>query len=303
MKKMLILAAILFAMPWAFADTVYFSDGSFLDGVVTYPDSATITIDIGTRKLSFSTNLVSRVESNSKTGDESQVTEALAKQQKVALEIRTGMTEEQRDRVREAMSPLWSADEAERNAAHKKLADLNKELPVFQYIDASLPYTKGTIAPELLRVLTELDSAEAKDVLSRYTINTDPGIRATVIELLATYKNADDVGTIADGIIDLDASVRIRAAHALGACGFKTATPVLLKGLDSADEQLQNACKAALAQIWSSDSDAANLSTPDQWKQFWEAKSASVENAIDPANLTLLVTQEEIDKATASHDE
>ncbi|HPC16993.1 MAG TPA: HEAT repeat domain-containing protein [Candidatus Hydrogenedentes bacterium] len=303
MKKHLILAAMLCVTPWVFADTVHFSDGSYLDGVVSYPDSETIMIDIVTRKLSFSTSLVSRVESNSKTGDESQVTEALAKQQKIALEVRTGMTEEERDRVRAAMSPLWSDDEAKRNDARRKLADLNKELPVFQYIDASLPYTKGTVAPELLRVLVELDADNAKDVLSRFTINPDPAIRATVLELLATYKDADDVETIADGTIDLEQSVRFRAARALGVCGHKTATPVLLKGMESSDPQLRNASKSALQDIWASDSAAANLDTVEQWKEFWNVKSASVENAIDPAKLTLLVTQEDIDKATASHDE
>lgn len=303
MKKLLIVLAIAFAMSPAFADTIYFADGSSLDGVVTYPDSATVTIDLGTRKMSFSASIISRVETNTKTGDESQVTEALAKQQQAALEVRTGMTDEERDQVREAMSPLWSSDEAARTAAHAKLIEMNKELPVFQYIDTSLPYTKGTIAPELLRVLVELDATSAKAVLSRYTINPDPGIRATVLELLASYKDAEEVGTIADGVIDLDASVRIRAAHALGTCGFKTATPVLLKGLESTDVQLQNACKASLQIIWASDSAAASLETAAQWTEFWAGKSDSVENAIDPATLTLLVTQEQIDKATASHDE
>lgn len=303
MRRILFTAMMLLVVPVGFADTIHFSDGSFLDGVVSYPDANTVKIDIGTRTLSFSASLISSVEKNDKKGDESQITDALAKQQELALEARTEMTAEQRDRVREALTPLWSSDEAVRNEGRRKLVELNKELPVFQYIETSLPFTKGTIAPELLTALVELDATRAKDVLSRYTINVDPAIRGKVLELLGSYKNAEDVGTIADGMIDLDISVRIRAAHALGTCGQKTATPVLLNGLDDADVQLQNASLAALQAIWSSESSAANLTTADQWKEFWGAHKESVTDAVDPATLTPLVTQEQLDKATASHDE
>jgi len=303
MKRTLIFVAMFLAAPWGFADTIHFADGSFLDGVVSYPDSKTVTIDIGTRTLTFAASLVSSVETNDKKGDESQVTDALAKQQEQALEARTEMTTEQRDRVREALTPLWSTDEAVRNAGRKRLVDLNKELPVFQYIDTSLPFTKGTVAPELLSTLVELDATRAKDVLSRYTINLDPGIRAKVLELLASYKDADDVGTIADGMIDPDSSVRIRAANALGTCGQKAATPVLLNGLASADQQLHNASLSALQRIWASDAQSADLTTSEQWTQFWAGKMDGVTNAVNPEALTPLVTQEQLDKATASHDE
>ncbi len=304
MKKSLMLVAMFLAVPWGFADTIHFADGSFLDGVVSHPDADTVKIDIGTRTLSFAAALVT-VETNTKTGDESQVTaDVLAKQQEQALEARTDMTTEQRDRVREALTPLWSTDEAVRNEGRRALVELNKSLPVFQYIDTSLPFTKGTVAPELLSSLVELDAARAKDVLSRYTINLDPAIRGKVLELLASYKAADDVGTIADGMIDPDAAVKIRAAHALGICGHKTATPVLIKkGLDKEDEQLQNASRAALQQIWASDATSANLTTSEQWTQYWNEKKDGVTNPINPEALKALVTQDQLDKATASHDE
>jgi hypothetical protein len=303
MKRTLIVVAMLLAAPLGFADTIHFADGSFLDGVVSRPDANTVKIDIGTRTLSFAATLVSSVETNDKTGDESQITDALAKQQEQALEARTEMTSEQRDRVREALTPLWSTDEAVRNEGRRQLVILNAELPVFQYIDTSLPFTKGTIAPELLSALVQLDVARAKDVLSRYTINLDPGIRGKVLELLGSYKDSEETATIANGMADPDVSVRIRAANALGTAGQKGATPVLIAGLGSTDQQLQNASLAALQQIWASVTAAADLTTPEQWTPFWDGKKDDVTNIVNPADLTPLVTQEQLDKATASHDE
>jgi hypothetical protein len=78
---------------------------------------------------------------------------------------------------------------------------------------------------------------------------------------------------------------------------------VLLNGLDSADQQLHNASLSALQQIWASDAESANLTTSEQWTQFWAGKKDGVTNAVNPEALMPLVTQEQLDKATASHDE
>ena len=303
MKKIMLVSVMVLGATCAFADTVYFADGSSLDGIVSHPNDTTILINIGTRSLTIDASTVSRVEPNDNKGDEAALVELLARQQQQALAARTGMSEEDRDRVRDALAPLRSSDEAARTDAHKNLKDLSATLPVFQYIDATLPYTKGPIVPELLAVLTELDAPRAKDVLSRYTINLDPSVRAKVIELLAAYKDPDDVGTIASGMVDLDSSVKLRTTVALGVYGQKTVTPVLIQGLDNADPQIKNAALASLQQIWSADAASAGLTTTSDWSTYWAGKSADVSNPVDPATLKPLVTQEQLDKATASHDE
>jgi hypothetical protein len=301
MKTIMVLTVMVLGATWAFADTVFFTDGSSLDGIVTHPDSNTILINIGTRSLTIDASTVSRVETNDNKGDEAALLALLAKQQEQAVAARTSMTDEERDRVREALTPLWSPDELVRANAHRSLKTLNRELPVFLYIDISLPFTKGAIAPELLSVLVELDAARAKDVLSRYTINVDPGIRGKVLELLGAYHDGEDVGTIANGMVDVDSSVQLGAAHALGDCGQKAASPILIRGLDSQDTRFKNACLAALKKIWGPE--GVGLTTPAQWQEFWAANSSGVTDPVDPDALTPLVSQEQLDKATASHDE
>jgi hypothetical protein len=73
--------------------------------------------------------------------------------------------------------------------------------------------------------------------------------------------------------------------------------------LGSADQQLHNASLSALQQIWALDAQSANLTTSEQWTQFWAGKKDGVTNAVNPEALKPLVTQEQLDKATASHDE
>lgn len=287
----------------AFADTVYFKDGSSLDGVVSYPNEQTLSLDVGSGSMAFAVADVDRVEKNKKTSDPGKMNEIRAKWQQQALDKRTGMTDEQRDQVREMMAPLWSEDEGVRNEARRRLVRAGGQMPVFQYAETTLRYAKGTVAPELMQLLVDIDPKKAKEVLPRYTSNLDARVRARSLELMATYKDANDLYTIAGGTVDPDPVVRARAAHALASTEVKGATPALIRGLDDNEPTVQNASRAALLDLWGKEGASAELKTSKDWQAFWAAKEQKVKDAINPAELQPPVTAERLKNAALGNDE
>jgi hypothetical protein len=285
------------------ADTLYLKDGSTIEGTVTRNDAETVVIEIGNGQTTLSAADVARIERNDKKGQTMTLTILRAKQHQDGLDQRTGLTAEQRDAVRAAVEPLWSPDEAERAKARKKLLAMSKEMAVFKYLESYLPYTKGLVTPEIMRTLVDMDPAKAKDTVLTFTQNSDPANRAKALELIASYKSGEDLETLARGLVDVDNTVRIAAAHAVAALSAKSATPALLEALKSADPKVQNASRDALRQLWSTSSATVNLSTPEEWNAFWKSKAREVKDPISPSALTPLISAEELAEATSSHDE
>jgi HEAT repeat protein len=293
----------LLAAPFACADTVHLKDGTTVDGAVTQPDAATVVVQVGAGKMTFAATDVVRVEKNDKKGDATVLSAIRGKEHEDALQQRTGLTAEQRDLVGDAMQPLWSPDEGERNAARKKLVALGKQMPVFQYLESYLPYSKGLIAPELMKALVELDPKNAKGLVHSFTLNSDPANRAQALQLVAAYATDDDIDTVARGLIDFDPRVRVAAAHALDQAGAKRATPALIQALDSADPQVKNAVRTALCDLWGASGAQPDLNTSAEWTRFWSSKARGVKGAIDPATLEPLVTREALAASSPTHDE
>jgi hypothetical protein len=290
-------------VPRVWADTVYFKDGSALDGVITFPDANTVVVLSGPARMTFPASEVARVEKNDKKGDFKSISVIKGKQHEDALFQRTGLTAPQRDAVRAAVDPLWSPDEAQRSAARKKLVAMSKDMPVFQYIESFLPYSKPLLAPELMKALVEIDPQRAKNVVGGYVQDVAPGNRASALQLIASYKKDEDLDTIARGLVDPDSSVRVAAAHAVAEAGAKRATPALIEALKSPDLKVQNAVRAALKGVWSSENMQVDLKTPEEWRTFWAGKAGNIKDPLEPKDLTPLVTQEELSNATSHHDE
>ena len=287
----------------AYADTVHFKDGSTIDGVVSTPNPDTIAIDAGTGRVTFPAADVARIEKNDKKGDVANLINRQSKQHQDSITERTGLTEQQRDLVRAVVDPLWSPDEGERNAARRKLVEMSKQMPVFQYIESCLPYTKPLVVPEFMKTLVAIDPQRAKGVIAPYTQDRTPGTRAKALELIGAYGKEDDVETLSRGLVDLEPSVRISAAHALGEAGSKGATPALIEQLKNVDPKVQNAARAALKQLWSSANVKADLNTVEEWKTFWTNKAGSVKDPVDPKSLVPLVSQEDLALTSPNHDE
>ncbi len=287
----------------AFGDTVFMKDGSSLDGEVVQSGNDAVTLRVGSGQMTLQTADVDRIEKNDKKGDAKRLSAVVSKQHQDSLDQRTGLNAEQRDKVRGAIDPLWSPDEAERNTARRKLVAMNKEMPIFQYIESYMPYSKGLIVPELMKALVEIDPGRAKGVLQQYVQNRDPANRAQAIELIGAYKKKDDMELLAQGLVDLDPGVRVAASHAIAGAGETGATPVLLDNLNHPDPRVQNAARAALQSIWNTHGAPSEPKSADEWKAYWARNADSVKDAFDPASLDPLVSKDELAQESPMHDE
>lgn len=286
-----------------FADTIFFKDGTSVDGMAVETAGDTVSIQIGKGRVNFLAADVDRVEKNDKDGDPIKISVQRAKEHQQQLEQRTGLTREQRDKIRDALDPLWSPDEATRTSARNRLIEMGREMPVFQFIETALPFSKGAIAPEMMQLLVELDPKKAQEVVPLYAQNPDPGVRTAALELLAGYKNADHIETLARGMLDPDPHVQASTALALAQSGLKAATPALIEGVRNPDPSVQNACRSALETLWSSGNVKRSARTAEEWTDYWKSQAGSIPDAVDLSSLTPLVTKEELDGASSGHDE
>lgn len=293
-KMLVILLVVLFvATGIASADTVKFKDGSAMDGIVTEPNQDTILLQVGKAKMTFPKVDVESIEKNDKKGDDPKTVDAFAKRHNDSIEERTGLNRDQRDAVRGLFPKLRSEDEVERKAARQKLVEMGKSVRVFDYIESALPSMPGTTVPELMQTLVEMDPARAEATVVAGTVNGDPRNRGKAIELMATYKKPENLGTIARGIVDYNPQVRISAVKALVATGDKAGTPALIKGLSDPDPKVQNASRDALQALWSETGKVVTFEKPEEWTSFWSSKSSGVKNAVDASKLVPLVSEED----------
>lgn len=292
---------------WCFvspADTVRFKDGTTIDGVVSKPNQDVVTIKVGGGVVSVPACDVESIETNEKKGETGTTRDIAYMRRTKFLEERTGLNRAQRDAARDTIALLWSPDEAARNAARDKLVAMGSEMPIFQFIEASLPYSKGNVVPELMRVLVQLDPKRAKQTLSQRSEDVDPRNRAQALELMAGYDNAaESTEVFVRGMVDPVPGVQMAAATALAAAAGKRATPALLGGLHSADLKVQNTCKEALSRIWSTPEAKVEFNTAQEWSNFWASRRAGVDNPVDSSNAQPLVSEEALAAATRDFDE
>ncbi|NIA12850.1 MAG: hypothetical protein GWP08_02125 [Nitrospiraceae bacterium] len=296
-------AAVLCCAGVSQADTVFFKDGSKLDGLVGRPNADTIIIQLSSGRMTFAYADVARIEKNDKRNETAKVVSLAAKRHAASLRERTGLNRKQRDEVRRAIEPLWSPDEATRNAARAQLVEMGGKMDVYKFIEASLPYTKGEVVPELMQVLVTMDPQRSAPVLERRAMDVDPRNRSKALALMANYDGPVNERTLARGIVDPEPSVQAAAAKALAQTAGKRATPVLLEGLKSNDPRVRNACGAALTEAWQLKADGTEPASASEWRDFWAARSGSVDKAISANGLEPLVTEEELAEVSNDHDE
>lgn len=296
--------AVLMGTVFAWADTIRFKDGSTMDGVVSRPDDATIAVQSGKARLTFPADTVASIEANDKTGDSASLANIAGKQHAQQLDERTGLNRAQRDEVRRVVEGLWSPDERVRNEARAQLVAMNKQMPVYRFLEQYVGYAKGAIVPEILKTLSEIDPQQTRGIVIGQTQNTDPGCRAKALDLMASQGNPEDVDTVARGLVDMEPDVRIAAANALARMGDARATPALIENVASADPRVRNAARSALAAIWK-EKGGGGLAEADAaaWQRFWSDNARQVQQPIDNAALEPLVTPEAMEGLSASHDE
>ncbi len=293
---------VLFALA-THADTVYFKDGSSLDGKASRPNGNCVSLQVGKARLTFQASEVERVESNDKEGVQGlgHVTPMAAKRN-AELAERTGLTAEQRAEVRDIMADLKSPDSEERTSARRRLVAKGGDVDILPFLESSLPYLSDQYVPEVLRVMSDLDRERALPVLRKNAQAVTPANRAAAIELMGRVGDREKIDVVACGLVDPHPDVRIAAAKGLALAKDKRVTPALIEGLKSEDRRVQNACSAALASVWSSRDARVQHDTADAWASYWASRAGEVRNPIGPEGLTPLVTPEPETVAT-HHDE
>jgi len=288
-----ILVAIILAIPMAIADTVYFPDGTTLDGKVSYPNPNCIAVESGSGTMVFQADRVERVEKNDKTG-----TIDLGKTSPWTLKIekemreKTGMSAEQREEIVRIIDRLASEDSNERALSIHRLMAMQQEVDVFNFLVMTMASYGARTKPGVLEVLMSLNRQKAIPIVRDCATDQVASNRAAALKIMGDAKDVASLETIARGMVDVDESVRVAAASALAASGSKRATPLLLEGLANLDKRVVNACNAALSALWSTENELVQFDSADGWKQFWAERSAGISQPILMAELEPLFVPE-----------
>lgn len=277
----------------AHADTVHFSDGTTVDGVVTQPNENCIAIESGGGRMVVQVNQVERIEKNDKTG-----TINLSKTNpwtiKFEQEMRekTGMTQEQREEIVKIIDRLASEDANEKALSIKRLVTMQREVDVFKFLVNTLSSYGARTKPSVLEVLMAIKRDEAIPIVRSCATDQVASNRAAALKIMGEAKDVASLETIARGMVDVDESVRVAAAAALAASGSKRATPLLIDGLGNLDQRVVNACMMALSSLWSTEDAPVKFDAPDEWKAFWAERESSIAEPIRMAQLEPLFVPE-----------
>ncbi|MCC6695546.1 MAG: hypothetical protein IT365_07940 [Candidatus Hydrogenedentes bacterium] len=277
----------------ASADTVYLTDGSTLDGVVSQPNENCFVVASGSGSLMFEASRIQRVEKNDKKGsiDLGKVNPWAVKYEE-DMTKRTGLTATQREEVVLIIDKFASEDANERQAAIKKLAAMQKQLPIFTFLVATIDSYGARTLPGVLEVLMAIDRGKAIPIVRDCATNPVARNRAAALQIMGAARDVASVDTIARGLVDEDESVRVAAAGALAVANNRRATPALIENLGNLDKRVVNACNAALSKLWSEENAEVKFVTAEEWNTFWEGRSSTVSEPISTSKLEPLFVTE-----------
>lgn len=279
---------VLFAAATAWGDVVYFKDGGHIEGSLRRLDAERVIIQVGQGRMVVPAADIDRVD-RSGAAPLRQANGLLLGPRDAQLLAATGLDRGQRDRVEPLLRLLESADPVVRQTAAMDLVELQSEMDVFRFLQASLPYLDA-LAPELLPVMTAMDPERARPTLLKAASSPRPENRAAALALLGEHGQAEDAALIARGVKDDDPHVQLAAVAALGALGAPQATPVLLVAASAPDPRIRDAALAALAALWSTANEQILFKAPDDWRAFWDRKRISVSDPLDWDRLAPLTT-------------
>jgi hypothetical protein len=274
------------------ADTLYLKSGVQIHGTIVKEVDGVITMRVGDRETAYRAKSVVRREKNSRTGVENreQLAERLARRE-AELQEKTGLTREQRDKVKKLMWDLQSPVETTSRAAEDELVALGAEWDLVRYFDYYLPSLRPRFVPGVIRVLARIDRKRALPIALRHVDDADPLSRETAIMACAGLGGIKTVATVARGAVDPHDGVRAASCHALAFMGARSATPLLLANLTHADPRVQNASGEALSRLWSTDTRRIAFDSVAEWAQFWEEEKDAHSSAFTPENVEPLVAE------------
>ncbi len=196
------------------------------------------------------------------------------------------------------MEPLRSDDPREIARAKERLLQVAQEKDIFKFLEHVTTSTTERDMPQVLEVMAAIDPVRTKEVALTKVTEEHPINRGAALKTLAQLKDSESLETIAQGMVDYDADVRMQAAEALATMGDKRATPALLKGLDSNDTKVRNASMLALQQLWGEEIGASK----QEWATHWQRNQGTVSDPINANALEPLMTPLPPDITTAYHE-
>lgn len=284
----------------ASADTLFFKDGSSLDGKVSQPNPNVYVLEVEGGRLSFQTEEVDRFEVNDKAGS-GRVYAAGPKQQEHEAQRQsvTGLTAEQIEEAFVIMKPFSSEDANEVAMAQERLIAMHGRVDLMKFLEAAAQSTSSRSMPALLDTMVKIDPERAKETLVAKSFDPAPASRAKALELLGrTAATDEDVATVARGMVDNEPEVQLAAAAGIAESGDKRATPALIKGLESADSKVRNASAAALEKVWGTNAG----DNADAWRRYWSGQAAGVKGAVSADTLEPLISREELALGVQYHE-
>jgi len=286
------------AVSQAHADTIYFNDGTSLDGKVTYPNENSVRLGLEGGYMLFQADRVDRVEKNDKVGKYSLHNNVHHLRHNEIVMETTGLTPDEKAELFDMMKPLRSGDAREVAQAKERLLAVAQQKDIFTFLEHVTTSTTERDMPEIFDVMARIDPERTKGVMLEKVTAEHPTNRAAALKTLARLKDSENIETIAQGIVDHDPQVRQEAAEALAILGDRRATPALLKGIESNDTRVRNASMLALQQLWNEDIGA----DPGKWRSHWQRMQSSVSDPVDANTLKPLMKPLPPEITTAYHE-
>ena len=301
MKRILtagLLALAPFAAGIAGADTIFFRDGTTLDGKVSQPHPNVVRLEVEGGNLSFPASSVLRIEENDKVGRYTLRTNPHTLRHITQMEETTGLTGDEQAEMFKLLEPLSSEDSAERHRAAQAILAVAEEKDIVDFLAHVTTSTTERYLPQVLEIIAELDPVRAREVSQMHLSQQHPTSRSAALAQLARVGGGEVVATVAQGLVDHEPEVQVIAAQSLGQTGARAATPALLDALSSPNARVRVASEQALRQLWGVTEDKS----PQEWQSHWNQNRASVPDPINTASLTPLVEKEDPLTTTAYHE-
>lgn len=291
-------AALVLAPCLAGADTIFFKDGTSLDGKVSQPHPNIVRLDFESGHMVFPASSVLRIEENDRMGVRPLRVNPHTERHNERMREKTGLTGDEQAELFQLMRPLNSEDSAERNRAVQAILAVAEEKDIVDFLAHVTTSTTERYLPQMLDILGQVDPARAREVSESHLTQQHPANRGAALSQLARTAGAEVTPTLAQGLVDHDPEVQVTAAQSIGLVGAREATPALLAALQDPDLRVRTASEQALQRLWGVNQDKS----PQEWQAHWNQNQASVSSPINPAALEPLVEEEDPLTTTAYHE-
>jgi len=279
----------------AMADTVYLKNGVQVHGRTVSQGDGVLVLDVNGKRIVYRDTEIVKLERNARTGQRAP-SDTLARviERNARIAAISGLERDARLRVDALLRAGNTDDPQERRGVVAELVAFGQEVDILPYLNdviASLTPRPFTVALEAYATLASAE--QARSLALRFASHLSIAKRAASIRVLGKVHDPAVTETVARGLVDPAAPVRLAAAAALAETEDRRATPVLLAAFDESSAAVQASVRRALESIWA-DHDTPGLSaTASEWRAFWESNAQDVPDPIASDAIVPLVDPDE----------